>query len=257
MNSAAHFDQLVQEGLSQELVGWDFAWLQARTRESPLPWDYRRIVLERMQSAGSLLDLGTGGGEFLSALAPLPPDTRATEGYPPNVPTARNRLEPLGVQVVDVSELGKALPFDNGSFDLVTNRHSSFDAWEVQRVLRPNGRYITQQVGWQNCLDLNRFLQEEPLALSSGSYFPKKARQIEEAGFQILDQREAFPALTFLDIAGVVFYLKVISWQIKDFSVEKYRDRLYQLHQVIGREGGFEVKQHRYLLEAKKCSDRW
>ncbi len=164
MNSVSHFDQLIQEALSQELVGWDFSWLHARTRESLLPWDYRKIVLDRMQSAGSLLDLGTGGGEFLSTLAPLPPHTWATEGYPPNVPTARNRLAPLGVQVVDVSELGKLLPFDNASFDLVINRQSSFNAWEVYRVLRTKGCFITQQVGWQNCMELNRFLQEEPLS---------------------------------------------------------------------------------------------
>lgn len=123
-------------------------------------------------------------------------------------------------------------------------------------MLWTKGCFITQQVGWQNCMELNRFLQKEPLSQSAISYFPKKVQQIGETGFQILDQREAFPTLTFLDITGIVFYLKVISWQIKDFSIEKYRDRLYQLYQIIGREGGFEVKQHRYLLEAKKCNDR-
>jgi len=33
--------------------------------------------------------MGTGGGEFLASLAPLPMHTSATEAYPPNVEIAR------------------------------------------------------------------------------------------------------------------------------------------------------------------------
>jgi ubiquinone/menaquinone biosynthesis C-methylase UbiE len=161
-------------------------------------------------------------------------------------------LEPLGVRVVDVSGLGKQLPFDNASFDLVINRHTGYDAREVFRVLRTKGYYITQQVGGENCMDLNRFLQEEPYFRYANSSLAKKVHHLQAAGFNIMDQREAFPTLTFLDIAGVVFYLKVISWQIEDFSVEKYHPKLYQIHQMIEREGGFEVKEHRLLIEAEK-----
>jgi SAM-dependent methyltransferase len=252
MNTVSQFDKLIQEALSQEFVGWDFSWLNARTCESSLPWDYREIVLDRMQRADALLDIGTGGGEILASLAPLPPVTRATECYPPNVSIARNRLEPLGAQVVDVPDESEQLPFNNASFDLVIDRHAGFDAWEVYRVLRTNGHYITQQVGGQNCMDLNRFFQEEPYYVYADTSLAKDVRNLEEAGFHILDQREAFPILAFLDIAGLVFHLKVISFQIEDFSVEKYRDKLYQIHQIIGREGRFEVKEHRFLIEAEK-----
>lgn len=75
MNTHSQFDQLIQEALSQELVGWDFSWLTPRTRETALAWDYRAIVRERMQRADSLLGFGTGGGEVRSSLAPLPPET--------------------------------------------------------------------------------------------------------------------------------------------------------------------------------------
>lgn len=40
--------------------------------------------------------MGTGGGEFLAGLQPLPPHTCATEGYPPNIPIAQQRLKRLG-----------------------------------------------------------------------------------------------------------------------------------------------------------------
>lgn len=120
---------------AEPFKGWDFAHLQGRMVEEPLPWDYARIVLEALPAAEALLDMGTGGGEFLSGLRPLPPDTRATEGYAPNVRVARERLEPLGIEVYEVEDDAR-LPFADAEFDLVTNRHESYDPTEVCRVLR-------------------------------------------------------------------------------------------------------------------------
>ncbi len=69
-----------------------------------------------------MLDMGTGGGEFLSSLAPFPPYTCATEAYPPNVPIAKARLEPLGIEVFQISE-DNFLPIPDNTLDLVINRH--------------------------------------------------------------------------------------------------------------------------------------
>ncbi len=104
MISHLSFDDLVSEALSQEFTGWDFSWLKGRWKSGPLPWNYRQSVQDTLRQAGSLLDMGTGGGEFLASLAPLPALTCATEGYAPNVPVARARLEPLGVQVAAMED---------------------------------------------------------------------------------------------------------------------------------------------------------
>jgi hypothetical protein len=48
----------------------------------------REHVRACLEPRHSLLDMGTGGGELLASMAPLP-DVWATEGYPPNVPIAR------------------------------------------------------------------------------------------------------------------------------------------------------------------------
>jgi SAM-dependent methyltransferase len=115
-----------------------------------LPWDYGGIVRTRMQAANSLLDLGTGGGEFLASLAPFPANAWTTEGYPPDVSVARKHLEPTGGQVVDVSDIDGGLPFEADSFDLVIDRHTGYEPREVHRVLRMGGRFLTQQVGGEN-----------------------------------------------------------------------------------------------------------
>lgn len=83
-----------------------------------------------MRQAASVIDLGTGGGERLLALQEhWPRRVVATEDYPPNFRLATERLAPLGVQVVDVPLGDDApMPFTDGEFDLVLNRHSAFNA---------------------------------------------------------------------------------------------------------------------------------
>src|SRR5215207_4818307 len=123
-----------------------------------MPWDFAEIVSERARHSPDLLDMGTGGGEWLSNLEHRPARTVATESWPPNIPLAGQRLRPLGIDVVGVTgapdnvaqdrkpEDGH-LPFADGSFHLICNRHESYLPSEVARVLAPSGRFLTQQVG--------------------------------------------------------------------------------------------------------------
>ena len=85
------FDELIAEAESQPFAGWDFSFVKDRMVEAPLPWDYLVEVLERLKGVLALLDLGTGGGEVLSQIAPFPPRTFATEEYAPNAPIAARR----------------------------------------------------------------------------------------------------------------------------------------------------------------------
>jgi len=99
------FETLIQEAEQAHFSGWDFSWLRERWIESEPDWDYGALVLERIPAAQALLDMGTGGGEFLASLPSRPAQTCATEAYPPNLPVARARLEPLGIPVSHVDEV--------------------------------------------------------------------------------------------------------------------------------------------------------
>jgi hypothetical protein len=96
------FDELVSEAAAAPFSGWDFSWLDwPQRRTGWLPWSYRREVARRAAGlAGPMLDMGTGGGERLSQLPSIPPQTVACEAWPPNVPVAATRLAPLGIPVV-------------------------------------------------------------------------------------------------------------------------------------------------------------
>ena len=77
-------------------------------------------------------------------------------------------------------------------------------------------------------------------------------KQLTEAGFQILEQKNEYPETTISDIGALVFHLKVIQWQITDFSVEKYHDKLVEIHNQIQETGSLKIKSHRFLIVAQK-----
>jgi SAM-dependent methyltransferase len=243
------FESLVQDAIEQPFSGWDFSYLNNRWFEERPPWGYRQKVIEAFQGAQRCLDMGTGGGELLETLVPLPSETYATEVYPPNVPVAKSRLEPLRVAVVPV-ETQAYLPFEDGFFDLVINRHETFFAGEVMRILRPGGLFITQQVGELNLVEINRFLGADPV--KKDSYYDHALCDMEAAGFEILENAEAFLESEFSDVGALVYLLKAVPWQIPDFSVEKYRDRLIAIHNHIEKNGTFRAHDHRFFIKGKK-----
>lgn len=111
------------------------------------------------------------------------------------------------------------LPLPDAHFDLVINRHESFDPHEVRRILRPGGLFLTQQVGGQDNVELNQALQET-VTLSYGAWdAAEAARQLRDAGLEVLDEREAFSPGRFVDIGAVVMYLRITPWQIDGFDV--------------------------------------
>src|SRR5262245_8342906 len=130
------FEQLLAEGGSVPLEGWDFSWFEGRATEQRPRWGYSRLLAERMAGAAAALDIQTGGGEVL-AQVPHPPGVLvATESWPPNVAVASRNLRPLGARVVAAGD-DTGLPFRSESFDLIVSRHPTVAVWaEIARVLR-------------------------------------------------------------------------------------------------------------------------
>jgi SAM-dependent methyltransferase len=268
MHTDATFNELVKEAERAAFSGWDFAWLRGRMSTEGESWDFGRLVRARLKNVSSLLDMGTGGGEFLSSLAPLPPRTVATEGYPPNIEVARARLAPLGVEVVaiegvpdNISQIEggtyEVLPFPDEALDLVMNRHESFHALDVYRVLRPGGAFMTQQVGGDYLDGLNKLLgapppNRPPDAPDRVWNLAYAVRQLRSAGFTIADRREEEPTVVFTDIGAVVYYLKAVPWQIPDFTVQSYRDRLRAVHDRIVAGGPLRIPGPRFYVEARR-----
>jgi SAM-dependent methyltransferase len=245
---------LVREAEQQPFSGWDFSYLHGRYIEAKPSWDYFALVRERMKSAKSMLDLGTGGGERLASLQPFPKQAFATEGYPPNVILAKKRLEPLGVSVVEAKE-ESVIPFEDGFFDLVIDRHTGFDAKEVFRILKHGGRFMTQQVGDLNDREIREFFQGKKAGQLNLDWFASAIGSVEDTGLHVLVIQFESRISAFRDVGALIYYLKAIPWEVPDFSVERYESKLREVHRIIQSEGAFEVTTSR-LSPARKWTPR-
>lgn len=254
------FDELISEAVSAPFSGWDFSWLASRSTPGSLPWSYSRELARRAGAASSMLDMGTGGGERLSRLSPCPRQTVATEAWPPNVPVAAARLRPLGIPVVqdegapDNMDTGGAqrgrLPFSDGAFALVANRHEAFLAAEVSRVLSPGGTFITQQVDFHSNDDLYRLLGLE-VPEQPESWLQLARQQVQDAGLSVQAAVRGEERHDLRDIGAVVYYLRAVAWAIPEFSLDAFRPQLRAARDAL-EIWPVRLRQRRFLLIAAK-----
>jgi SAM-dependent methyltransferase len=261
---SVELEHLLADAERQPVIGWDFSWLDGRREVQPAPWSFATIVLEQARQSPGLLDMGTGGGEWLSRLPVLPGRTVATEGWAPNVPIAARRLRSRGVPVVHIEgardnasqrtdEPSGRLPFKNGSFHVISNRHEAFVAAEVARVLAPGGRFLTQQVADGAADDFHRLLD---LPVPPPSPRPWRlalaVAQVELAGLEIVASEDGAEQHAFADVGALAWYLKASPWMVPGFSIEAFRPRLATLHERIQAHGPLVVRQPLFWLAAQK-----
>jgi len=248
------FEELVAEGAAVPVEGWDFSWFEGRATEERAPWGYAGLLADRLAAARTSLDVQTGGGEvvaFALRRATRRPDVvAATESWPPNLPVARRTLAPWQGEVVEVAENGE-LPFRDAAFDLVSSRHPTGRRWdELARVLRPGGTYLSQGVGSSSNRELYEFLMG-PQPDDGPAAAQRALDGARAAGLDVVDLRQAATRVELFDVGAVVHFLRKVVWTVPDFTVERYRDRLRDLHEVIERDGRFIAHSQRYLLEAR------
>jgi SAM-dependent methyltransferase len=245
------FEELIAEAEAAPIDGWDFAWLEGRATEDRPSWRYADRVAERAARASRMLDLQSGGGEMLAGLPYVPPLMVATEDYPPNVVVAGRRLLPRGAHVVAARDAG-TLPFPSAVFDLVTSRHPVDTCWEeISRVVRPGGRYLSQQVGPHSLRELSE-LMLGPLPAGSKRDPELARRAADAAGLVVEDLRHERLRTVFYDVGAVVYFLRLVVWIVPGFTVAGFSEQLGALHEQIQRDGSFVAFASRFLIEASK-----
>ena len=232
--------------------GWDFSHIDGRyTEQGDLPWDYRAVIEEYLTPDMKILDIDTGGGEFLLSLNHPCGNTAAMENYPPNVALCKEVLLPLGIDFRPGDGKGK-LPYDDGSFHMVINRHGDFNAAEIHRVLKPGGLFITQQVGAENDRELVELLCGETEMPFPGQYLDITTQKFKDAGFTILRGEEVHRPIRFFDVGALVWFARIIQWEFPDFSVDTHLDNLLHAQKILEEQGSIDGSIHRFLLVAQK-----
>ncbi|HHU53361.1 MAG TPA: class I SAM-dependent methyltransferase [Clostridiaceae bacterium] len=250
-------EKLYQEWKNEEKIahiqGWDFSHIADRyVEEDSLPWNFKSVIKNYLTDEMQLLDMETGGGEFLLGLNHPYSNTSAIEGWKPNVEFCNNKLLPLGIDFRE-ADGADVLPFDEQQFDIVTNRHGDYNCSELKRILKTNGLFLTQQVGAENDRELIKLLQPEIKEPAySKQYLGIRNKELEENGFEILESDEVFRPIKFFDVGALVWFAKIIEWEFQGFEVDKYLDNLYKAQEILERDGAIEGRIHRYYIAARK-----
>lgn len=247
---------LKKQWLAEESIahihGWDFSHIKGRfAEESKLPWSYKEIIHSYLQDNHTLLDIDTGGGEFLLTLKHPHHLTSATEGYPPNVKLCEEVLSPMGIDFREMNNY-TCMPFADNCFDVIINRHGNYDIAEIYRTLKPGGIFITQQVGEDNDRELVELLLPGTPKPFEGWNLHNQVAHFVRQGFQILRQEEAFRPIRFFDIGALVWFAKIIQWEFPGFSVENCYEKLHAAQKVLEEKGAVEGSIHRFLIVARK-----
>ncbi|WP_265522411.1 ubiquinone biosynthesis protein [Oerskovia flava] len=258
----ASFEAHVEWARAEPVEGFDLSPVAGRCTEDPLPWDYLALARELVHSGrGPVLDMGTGGGEVFASLAPLPPGSGATEGWAPNLPVARRRLEPLGVDVRQVERVGPEelpLPFLDGRFAVVLDRHEEFDPGEVYRVLESGGIFCTQQVDTRDGIRVNTALGAQLPWGPDDVTLEGAVDVLTDAGFVVDVAREHLGLRHFTDLGALLWYLKIIAWQVPDLAdlspaaIARFEAPLRALHLHFAAGHEFVDEAPRFLVVARK-----
>jgi SAM-dependent methyltransferase len=247
------FEELVAEADSVSVDGWDFTWLDGRATEERPSWGYQRLITRHFAKASAALEIQTGGGEVLAGAGPFPATMVATESWPPNAALATTLLHPLGIVVVQ-TPAESALPFAAEAFDLVTSRHPNSVAWsEIARVLRPGGTYLAQHVGPETVSELvEYFIGPQPEAWAR-RHPDNESAAARAAGLEVVEMRVERLRQEYFDIGAVIYFLRKVIWAVPDFTVDRYRDRLRELHERIEADGPFITHATRVLVQARRA----
>ena len=241
-----------QEESIAHIHGWDFSHIHGRyEEENDLPWDYETIVRQYLTPDMRLLDYDTGGGEFLLSLGHPHDKTAATEGYAPNIELCKDRLKPWGIDFKPCNDPA-SIPYDDGTFDIVINRHGDFCAKELHRLLKAGGLFITEQVGGENDIDLIRMVLPDTPIPHPELNLKTQQHVFEDVGFQIVQAEEAFRPILFYDIGAFVWFARIIEWEFPGFSVARCFDQLLDMQKQVEAQGKIEGTIHRFLIVAKK-----
>jgi SAM-dependent methyltransferase len=255
MSQPSGFERLLDEANKVPTIGWDFSWFEGRATEERPTWGYSRMLIARIEHSRAMLELQTGGGErlveMLSQVKHRPGTIVATESWSPNAALAKVNLAPYDVTILEQDDEA-VFPLPDNTFDLVCARHPTATPWdEIARVLQSGGAFISQQIGSGTNRELTEFMMghQSPLESQNAQYAATLAGL---AGLEVTALKEESLPVVFFDVGAVVYFLRKVVWTVPDFTVDKYRERLFAIHEYIQQHGSFQSHARRFLIEAIK-----
>lgn len=237
----SELDEIIESTKQRE--GWDFSSMNVERQA--VPWHYTEIIKEYLRDEDELLDIGTGGGERVLNLAGHCKKIVGIDNDPQMIKTATLNGKPYtNVEFyIDTEKLENT----NSTFDVILNRHAPFDLEAIKSKLKPDGYFITQQVGENNMLSIKQALEqpiEEPELTSD---------MLEKVFSKVIAKMEYDVEYVVNDVESLIFWLQALDMQHSDMEGVRGVANENVFNKILKDnvdKRGFITNEHRYLYIA-------
>jgi len=231
------------------LKGWDFS--NVKFFRDKVPWNYHDVVIRYSQLDFKLIDIGTGGGEIFLDFAPT---FETGIGIDKNFSMLENasqlaRSSNNKNSYFSQMHSGK-LGIATQSKDLILCKHASFEISEIIRCLKPNGIFITQQVGRNNTKKICEIFEcgtYGEIPIDTGYGLNEIGKIFIEKGCRILEKGEYDVDYFFLDLESMLFWLQAIPIP-HDFNLETHWEQVAKIVDSYDSTKGIRSNEHREYL---------
>ncbi|MBB3131080.1 SAM-dependent methyltransferase [Paenibacillus rhizosphaerae] len=191
-----------------QMNGWDFSRLNVIVEDAR--WNFWNEISSRCKAGDIVLDIGTGGGEALLRMADAALLLIGIDHSEAMIHTANRNRERIGRSNVRFLPMeASKLDFPERFFQVISCRHSEFNAAEVARVLTDDGVFLTQQVGESDKSNLAQaFGRGQSGNTKRGTLMNRYAAELKEAGFRQIDCRQYDAVEYYATAEDLIFLLK-------------------------------------------------
>ena len=233
-------------------IGWDFSHI--KKLEEGKSWNFFQEVTKKMKRGDVLLDIGTGGGEKILGVANKAKFIYGIDHSRSMITTARRNLKKSGYKNFKFLLMNSSkLEFPDNFFDVVTDRHCSFTATEVYRVLKNGGYFLTQQVSEGDQLNVKiAFRRGQAYGIKDGTLKEKYLSELDKVGFKNIDSFDYSSRIYYKMDNDYIFVLRftptipMFGKEKKDFEI------LREFIQKNRTKKGIETNSKRFIIIAQK-----
>lgn len=179
-----------------KINGWDFSKMKYDFIDNN-EFIYFNEVNNEVNKNTILLDIGTGGGEKLINYISNDCLLKIGTDFSDEMIKAskRNIVDRNNIKVLKMNS--DKIIFPDEFFDVVCARHTPFNANEIYRVMKLQGKFFSEQVDEDDCIELKELFKR-------GQGYHEKIKLIDKTKEEM--KKEKFNDVKFYDITQYEYY---------------------------------------------------
>lgn len=177
------------------IIGWDFSKMKYKMVDDS-KFQFFNEINNKVKKNMILLDIGTGGGEKLTDL--IIDDCLlkiGTDFSKEMIKYANKRNKKNNIRFLEMDS--ENIKFPDEFFDIISARHTPFCISEVNRVLKKEGYFFTEQIDEDDCVQLKKIF-------GRGQGYESHIKLREKMKNEIKDIK--FKSVEFYDIVQQEYY---------------------------------------------------